>query len=366
MLLVGVVDTLLARQVRLQSPEAYPWFREQVQRALDEALALAPTARTRVVDGSTAGALLWAAGAEGASLIAVEDAPRSRLTGIMLGAISTTLLHEARCSVLVARPLPNERARPETIVVGVDGSYESLVAAEVAAGIAHRCEGSVRAIAAAAGKPLDNDVLATAGVEVERVEAPPVEALVDAAKDADLLVVGSRGLHGIRALGSVSERVAHRAPCSILVVRAPRETAFRPERSAGLRVADVMVRDVVTVGSDALVADAAQQMVERGVGAVVVVEEGEEVPVGLVTESDLARLLARDPAATADLLATPVASVMTTPAPMIEADASLRDLARRFRENKILPVLAEGRLVGIVSEHDLLDAFVDEPEGGGR
>lgn len=34
-----------------------------------------------------------------------------------------------------------------------------------------------------------------------------------------LIVLGSRGLHGIRALGSVSERVAHRAPCSVLVVR---------------------------------------------------------------------------------------------------------------------------------------------------
>ena len=45
----------------------------------------------------------------------------------------------------------------------------------------------------------------------------PVHALSDA--DADLVVVGSRGLHGLRALGSVSERVAHRARASVLVVR---------------------------------------------------------------------------------------------------------------------------------------------------
>jgi nucleotide-binding universal stress UspA family protein len=37
--------------------------------------------------------------------------------------------------------------------------------------------------------------------------------------------VGSRGLHGLRALGSVSERVAHDASCSVLVVR----TAPRPQ-----------------------------------------------------------------------------------------------------------------------------------------
>ena len=40
-----------------------------------------------------------------------------------------------------------------------------------------------------------------------------------AAADGDLLVVGSRRLHGMKALGSVSERVAHRAPCSTLIVR---------------------------------------------------------------------------------------------------------------------------------------------------
>ena len=47
----------------------------------------------------------------------------------------------------------------------------------------------------------------------------PVETLVEASAGADLLVVGSRGVHGLCTLGSVSERVAHRAACSVLVVR---------------------------------------------------------------------------------------------------------------------------------------------------
>ena len=34
-----------------------------------------------------------------------------------------------------------------------------------------------------------------------------------------LVIVGSRGLHGVSALGSVSAQVAHRAHCSVLVVR---------------------------------------------------------------------------------------------------------------------------------------------------
>ena len=36
---------------------------------------------------------------------------------------------------------------------------------------------------------------------------------------AGLLIVGSRRLHGLSALGSVSERLAHVAPCSVLIVR---------------------------------------------------------------------------------------------------------------------------------------------------
>ena len=53
----------------------------------------------------------------------------------------------------------------------------------------------------------------------ELVEDPrsPVHALTGAG--ADLIVVGSRGLHGLRALGSVSERVAHGAEASVLVAR---------------------------------------------------------------------------------------------------------------------------------------------------
>ena len=61
------------------------------------------------------------------------------------------------------------------------------------------------------------------GTTVERrAEAgPPVDVLVDAARDADLLVVGSRG-HGSIAsllLGSVSQQLAHRAPCPLLIHR---------------------------------------------------------------------------------------------------------------------------------------------------
>jgi nucleotide-binding universal stress UspA family protein len=50
-------------------------------------------------------------------------------------------------------------------------------------------------------------------------ERKPADYLVAASEDADLLVLGSRGLHSFAALGSVSERVAHKASCPVLVVR---------------------------------------------------------------------------------------------------------------------------------------------------
>jgi len=58
---------------------------------------------------------------------------------------------------------------------------------------------------------------------VQRIarEGRTVEVLADAARDADLLVVGSRGVGGFRALllGSVSQQLAHHAPCPLLIHR---------------------------------------------------------------------------------------------------------------------------------------------------
>jgi nucleotide-binding universal stress UspA family protein len=47
----------------------------------------------------------------------------------------------------------------------------------------------------------------------------PFDEPVVLSEFADLVVVGSRGLKGLKALGSVSERVAHEARCPVLVVK---------------------------------------------------------------------------------------------------------------------------------------------------
>jgi nucleotide-binding universal stress UspA family protein len=54
----------------------------------------------------------------------------------------------------------------------------------------------------------------------ELVEGAPAQALLEHARTADLLVVGSRGLGGFKSLllGSVSQQVVHHAPCPIVIV----------------------------------------------------------------------------------------------------------------------------------------------------
>ena len=65
----------------------------------------------------------------------------------------------------------------------------------------------------------------TSGIDVQRrIEPrPPVDLVLDAATGADLVVVGTRGHGGFTGLllGSVSQQVAHHAPCPVVIVPKP-------------------------------------------------------------------------------------------------------------------------------------------------
>jgi nucleotide-binding universal stress UspA family protein len=84
---------------------------------------------------------------------------------------------------------------------------------------------NLREVAESVLKRAAGDALSK-GVEVETHarEGQPAEVIIDIAnqEQADLIVVGSRGLTGIRRylLGSVSSKVSEHAPCNVMIVRA--------------------------------------------------------------------------------------------------------------------------------------------------
>lgn len=188
--------------------------------ALHNAIDTVHPGSTHLLAGAPVPCLLDEVQRSDATLVAVGPHGHSRAVGVLMGGVAASLLHDAPCSVLVAR---RERYGkfPDSILVGVDGSPESLAAATVARSVADRFDAQLVAISATGGKDVDRAAIQQELPEVVFDDRRPVDALVDLAAEADLTVIGSRGLHGLRSLGSVSERVAHRAPCSVLVVRGP-------------------------------------------------------------------------------------------------------------------------------------------------
>ena len=174
----------------------------------------------RVVRGTSVDVLRRARKEANATLMALGGRKSSRFLGIVLGDTLTELLHDGACSVLVARPRAGGEWKPESVVVGFDGSPSALVALETADEIAARLGAVVESVSATGGEGSRPDA-AEAGRVDSWDPAHPVAALVERSRKTDLVVVGSRGLHGIRAIGSVSERIAHQARCSVLVVHDP-------------------------------------------------------------------------------------------------------------------------------------------------
>jgi nucleotide-binding universal stress UspA family protein len=202
---------------------------EDFQRdAATEALGLAragaaiasPTGK--IVRGRPADALIAEVEQEQSTLLVVGSHGHGRLAGFVLGSTATEVIHKAPCSVLVARRKSDSDRFPSKIVVGVDGSPESASAHTVARQLAERFDAELWPVVAHGGKPVEPRLVdLIVNDRPEELPDEPVAALVTAAADADLLIVGNRGLHALRSLGSVSERVAHQAHSSVLVVRTP-------------------------------------------------------------------------------------------------------------------------------------------------
>lgn len=208
-------------------------------------------ARVDAVRGSPVSALLEQQ--DEAALIVVGTGVKGAVEEFILGSTSLGVAAHARCPVVVINPgVDLDVLDHGRIGVAVDGSADSRRAARAALALAELTGARVSAVTtwylevvdgfvvtepdSAEWAQLETDrramveeVLAPlrdrfpeVEVDVEVVRGPVVMTLRDLAEDWDVLVVGSRGLGGIRGrlLGSVSQRMMRTAPCPVLVARA--------------------------------------------------------------------------------------------------------------------------------------------------
>ncbi|MCI0391437.1 MAG: universal stress protein [Acidobacteria bacterium] len=202
--------------------------------------------------GSPATVIIEKAEEWGADLIVVGSHGRTALGRILFGSVSQKLLHEAHCSVRVARSRIEEPDKPFRLIIGVDGSEGSEEA--IAVVVTRKWpEGSeVRVINARFSIPhfdshqtkgpiiewlthenirlkkvVDATVarLSAAGLRADAVvkDEEPKRLLLGEAESwgADCIFVGARGMGKLERflIGSVSSAVAARAHCSVEVVR---------------------------------------------------------------------------------------------------------------------------------------------------
>jgi CBS domain-containing protein len=118
-----------------------------------------------------------------------------------------------------------------------------------------------------------------------------------------------------------------------------------------LKVEDIMIKDVITVGAEATVREATKLMYKQDIGCLVVMKRGK--PVGIVTERDMLKrvlLKSKDPRKTR------VDKIMSNPLVVGEPKTDIRDAVRLMIEGKIkrLPIVEDGHLLGLVNFPDIV------------
>jgi CBS domain-containing protein len=117
---------------------------------------------------------------------------------------------------------------------------------------------------------------------------------------------------------------------------------------------------VVTVKSDDSLREAVALLAKFDIGGLVVVDEARR-PVGIITERDIVRQAADSEA----FFSRPVHEVMTTAVTIATPEDEIESVARTMSEKRFrhLPIMDQGRLVGIVSIGDVVRAQRDHFQG---
>jgi len=130
-----------------------------------------------------------------------------------------------------------------------------------------------------------------------------------------------------------------------------------------MRIHDVLQgkpsHDVITIRPDATVRELVALLAQHNVGALIVSANGESVD-GIVSERDVVRRLHSDVA----VLDGPVGEIMTADVHTADPDHALEALMSLMTEHRIrhVPVLADGKLVGIISIGDVVKSRIGELE----
>jgi len=119
-------------------------------------------------------------------------------------------------------------------------------------------------------------------------------------------------------------------------------------------VGDVMSRDVTVISPAATVVTAAEMMSEKNVSCIVVQEDARLV--GILTETDFLKRVTADERGSREIR---VAEIMSRPVESISSDLSVFDASRVMAQRRVkrLPIVDQGRLVGIVTQTDLVRAL---------
>jgi CBS domain-containing protein len=113
------------------------------------------------------------------------------------------------------------------------------------------------------------------------------------------------------------------------------------------------MKELVTIEGSRSVKEAAEIMLEKGIGSIVVTEKGS--PVGIVTKSDL---LGRVIVNCRDPRECKMSEIMSSPLIFINKNTPILDAVRELRQRKVRRLLVSDgeKIVGIVSEYDMINA----------
>ncbi|MDQ2971560.1 MAG: CBS domain-containing protein [Rhodanobacteraceae bacterium] len=114
---------------------------------------------------------------------------------------------------------------------------------------------------------------------------------------------------------------------------------------------------VYTIAAESPVLEAIRSMAERGIGALLVMRDGDLL--GIVTERDYARKVILKGRSSRD---TPVSEIMTTSPISVDPTATVDECMRLCTDQRVrhLPVTQNGRVTGVVSIGDLVKAVIDD------